>query len=94
MNREIDPLMLPRIKLSRGGIPRISCVYFIIHRNKVIYVGKTKHLDIRLIYHHKLKEFGNSEVAWVKLQNRFLLKHERKWRDRLLPTLNEREWHG
>ena len=67
----IDPFTLPTISLSqRKYLPSVCAVYFVLHDNKVIYVGKATVLKQRWDSHHRIKEFknlsGEVRIAWLQ----------------------------
>ena len=66
----IDPFKLPTIPLSqRKHLPSVCAVYFVLHDNKVVYVGKATVLRQRWDSHHRIKEFKNLprevRIAWL-----------------------------
>ena len=66
----IDPLKLPTISLSqRKHLPPVCAVYFVLHENEVVYIGRSNVLKQRWESHHRLKEFnslpGEVRVAWL-----------------------------
>lgn len=68
--RLIDPFKLPTISLSqRKHLPLVCAVYFVLHDNKVVYVGKATVLRQRWDSHHRIKEFkkisGEVRIAWL-----------------------------
>ena len=66
----IDPFTLPKIPLSqRKHLPSVCAVYFVMHNNKVVYIGKATILKQRWDSHHRIKEFkklsGEVRIAWL-----------------------------
>lgn len=59
------------------------CVYFLCKDDKVIYVGQTVNLYVRLDYHRKHKDFDS--VFFIEVNKRDLLKVESYYAKRLTP---------
>ncbi|MEO1432739.1 MAG: GIY-YIG nuclease family protein [Cyanobacteria bacterium J06633_8] len=56
--------------LANYLLPLVCAVYFVLHDNKVVYVGKATVLRQRWDSHHRIKEFknlpGEVRIAWHK----------------------------
>lgn len=66
----IDPLTLPSLSLSqRKQLPSVCAVYFVLHKDEIIYIGKSNTLMQRRSAHHRLKELnslpGEVRIAWL-----------------------------
>ena len=50
----INPLELPALKYSEKLLfPKTPCIYFVVEKAVVLYVGRTKNLFKRWLHHHK-----------------------------------------
>lgn len=90
----INPFKLPTISLSqRKHLPLVCAVYFVLHDNKVVYVGKATVLRQRWDSHHRIKEFknlpGEVRIAWHKSDSPELIDElEKSMIARFKPSMN------
>ena len=88
-------LSLPSVELDeRCRLPNRPLVYLVLNtENDVLYVGQTRNGKARWGGHHKLnalKEMENIRIAWIEVNELFLLKLiEDALIDWLNPPLNE-----
>jgi hypothetical protein len=67
-----DPASLPSLPLARRSkLPCIECIYFLIHRGEVVYIGTTTNLKRRWSGHPELEWYkarpdliGDAVIAW------------------------------
>jgi excinuclease UvrABC nuclease subunit len=95
MNKaSIDPLKLPKILLSqRKNLPTVCAIYFVLHENEIVYIGKANSLKHRWESHHRLKEFkkmsGDIHIAWLICDSlQFLDEIERLMIAQFKPRIN------
>lgn len=66
-----DPLCLPRVFIDeRSQLPECPAVYYVLWRDKVLYVGSTKNLRKRFLNHHRASAFDvfeSVEIAWQEM---------------------------
>lgn len=90
--------VLPRLPLSdRLKLPNISGIYFIVYKDRVLYVGKAKSLARRWTgRHHRLEEFKGYEVEirWLAWPESELVEGERTAIALLSPPLNQNQLTG
>lgn len=90
----IDPFKLPTISLSqRKHLPLACAVYFVLHDNKVVYVGKATVLRQRWDSHHRIQEFkdlpGEVRIAWLICDSSELIDElEKSMIARFEPSIN------
>jgi len=48
-----------------------SAIYFLLYKNKIVYIGKSKQFTIRILNHikQKVKIFDQVKVLFVKLED-------------------------
>ncbi|GET42602.1 GIY-YIG nuclease family protein [Microseira wollei] len=91
---EINPLTLPSLPLAgRRQLPDCSAIYFVMHGDRVLYIGKTINLVQRWATHHRwwqLKEMeGDIRIAWLECSDiDVLLKVEAALIKQFQPELN------
>jgi len=65
---------LPLVNLSQ--LPKCSCIYFVMHNSRIIYIGQTINLADRWTGHHKLSQLtklNDTIIAWLKCSDQSLL---------------------
>jgi DNA-binding Xre family transcriptional regulator len=74
---QIKPLNLPSLPLAnKRSLPNISCIYFVLNGDEVIYLGRSTDLRFRWRQHHRyddLKELPDLRIAWLEVSNTWLL---------------------
>jgi hypothetical protein len=78
---------------SRGLLPRVPAIYFVLEDEEIVYIGQTKNLLVRWRNHHITANFvgtvGKISIAWLQSQNTELLKViEQTLIDAVQPRLN------
>lgn len=63
----------------------MSCIYFLIKDDKIIYIGQTKNLKTRLKVHAKK---GFDSVRSIECDDSVILYYEQRWIRRFKPPLN------
>jgi hypothetical protein len=88
-NRNPDPNP-PKVLETVHGVQRLEvasgCVYFLLLKNQVVYVGQTMNLLSRLQSHRKDKEFD--DVWFVIVDQRSLSETEKAYIKKFNPPLN------
>jgi hypothetical protein len=91
---KIDILSLPSLPVSnRKDLPNVAAIYLIATLDdKILYIGETEHLVIRLSNHSKLKleaSHPNLKIIWLECSDLSLLKKtEKALIDRFNPPYN------
>ena len=66
---------------------KVSCVYFLIKKRKVIYIGQNKHF-YRRIKQHAYKD--HDTYRFIECHSDKLLEYESRWINRFKPKLNSK----
>lgn len=71
----LDLSSLPSLPLSdRKQLPAISCIYFAMSSGTVQYIGRSKNLRNRWMFHHRQSQLdSNSSIVWLEVGNPALL---------------------
>lgn len=74
---DIDVYSLPSLPLvNLSQLPKCSCIYFVMHDSRTIYIGQTINLADRWTGHHKLSQLtklNDAVIAWLECTNPNLL---------------------
>lgn len=71
MKVQVNPFALPSLPLAdRKQLPDYGAVYFVLERDAVLYIGKTRNLQQRWATHHRWHQLrglnGDIRVAWME----------------------------
>jgi len=70
-------------------------VYFLIRRHKIVYVGQTH--SIRLRVHHHNCYFKYNSIRWIECEDKNLSYYEKRWIKKFQPEYNvmyTKRWNG
>lgn len=75
-------------------LPSFAGIYFAMQDDEVLYVGQSKNIRKRWMFHHKyneLLEFESVRIHWIRSDGRPLLQQENEWIQLCNPPLNYRK---
>lgn len=90
----INPLALPYLPLlERQNLPECPAIYFVLERERILYIGRSNNLRQRWMSHHRYNELekmaGDIRLAWLECSDRSLLPEiERALIKHFQPPLN------
>ncbi len=92
--KAVKPHTLPSVPLNnKQNLPNVSCIYFVMDGETVVYVGKTIALYERWRQHHRyenFKQIPDARIAWLEVSDRSqLLEIERAAIANFQPSLNQ-----
>jgi len=67
---------------------RISGIYFLIHKNKIVYIGRTTHLFSRVTQH----QIKWDSVRIIQCSYKECSKYEKRWIKKFMPKYNKNGW--
>ncbi|MBN2118549.1 MAG: GIY-YIG nuclease family protein [Anaerolineales bacterium] len=70
-------------------VPLIPCVYFLMHRDRVVYVGRTSNLYLRIGNHLREKQGMFTGIQYIHCGQRESERLERRYIKKYNPPLNK-----